>query len=73
MNKTGSVDYWCNMFTPEGLKRQYVDPPEFAWPAQKWGISKRGKGVGMGNGKRMWEWAKGKMENEQKGKEEYEK
>jgi predicted TIM-barrel fold metal-dependent hydrolase len=41
MIKAGSVDYWCNMFTPEGLKRQYVDPPEFAWPAQKWGISKR--------------------------------
>ena len=27
---------------------------------------------GMGNGKRVWEWAKRAMENEQKGKEERE-
>lgn len=41
MTKTAAIDYWCNLFTPEGLKRLYVDPPEFAWPAQQWGIRDR--------------------------------
>lgn len=40
----GAIDYWCNVFTPEGLKRLYVEPPEFAWPAKQWGISKRLEG-----------------------------
>ncbi|MBP5858544.1 amidohydrolase family protein [Marivibrio halodurans] len=37
----GAIDYWCNMFTPEGLKRLYLDPPEFSWPAQNWAIRDR--------------------------------
>ena len=41
MNQSGAIDYWCNLFTPEGLKRLYIDPPEFAWPAQQWGMSNR--------------------------------
>lgn len=44
MNKPFAIDYWCNLFTPEGLKRLYVDPPEFAWPAQQWGVRDRLKG-----------------------------
>ncbi len=39
--KTGSIDYWCNMFTPEGLRRLYIEPPEFAWPAEQWAIRTR--------------------------------
>jgi predicted TIM-barrel fold metal-dependent hydrolase len=35
------IDYWCNLFTPDGLKRLYVDPPEFAWPARAWSIRGR--------------------------------
>ncbi len=41
MTKPGAIDYWCNLFTPQGLKKLYVDPPEFAWPAQQWGMSAR--------------------------------
>lgn len=41
MADLGAIDYWCNLFTPEGLKRLYVDPPEFSWPAKQWGMSAR--------------------------------
>ncbi len=41
MSDVGAIDYWCNLFTPEGLRRLYVEPPEFAWPARHWGISGR--------------------------------
>jgi predicted TIM-barrel fold metal-dependent hydrolase len=37
----GAIDYWCNLFTPDGLRRLYVEPPEFAWPAKAWSISGR--------------------------------
>ncbi len=39
--RKGAIDYWCNLFTPEGLRRLYVEPPEFAWPAKAWSMSGR--------------------------------
>jgi predicted TIM-barrel fold metal-dependent hydrolase len=41
MTKPFAIDYWCNLFTPDGLRRLYVEPPEFAWPAQQWSVSGR--------------------------------
>jgi len=41
MTEPFAIDYWCNLFTPEGLRRLYVEPPEFTWPAQQWSISGR--------------------------------
>lgn len=44
MSDVEVIDYWCNMFTPAGLKQLYLDPPEFAWPAEAWSIRKRLEG-----------------------------
>lgn len=41
MPDVGIVDYWSNLFTPQGLKRLYVDPPEFSWPASAWSLGGR--------------------------------
>lgn len=41
MTDSKAIDYWCNMFTPDGLRRLYVEPPEFSWPAKHWSISDR--------------------------------
>lgn len=38
------IDYWCNLFTPDGLKRLYLDPPEFSWPAEAWSLKERLRG-----------------------------
>lgn len=35
------IDYWCNLFTPEGLRRLYIEPPEFAWVASSWKLGQR--------------------------------
>lgn len=35
------IDYWCNLFTADGLRRLYLEPPEFAWPARAWSLSSR--------------------------------
>lgn len=41
MSTTGAIDYWCNLFTPEGLRRLYMEPPEFAWVASQWKLGDR--------------------------------
>lgn len=41
---SGYVDHWCNLFTPEGLRRLYVDPPEFSAVAGWWSFGERLKG-----------------------------
>lgn len=34
----GAVDYWCNIFTPEGMKQTFFDPPEVAAVVEWWGL-----------------------------------
>ena len=34
----GAVDYWCNLFTPEGIKHTFQDPPEVADVVKWWGL-----------------------------------
>lgn len=41
MSDPSIVDYWSNLFTSQGLKRLYRDPPEFAWPAGAWSLGGR--------------------------------
>lgn len=41
------VDYWCNLFTPDGLRRLYVDPPEFAAVATWWSLGTRLQGYSV--------------------------
>ncbi len=41
MNKAGAIDYWCNLFTSDGLRRLYKEPPEFAWVAKQWSLGGR--------------------------------
>lgn len=39
-----AIDYWCNLFTPDGLRRLYVDPPEFSWVRETWKLGDRLRG-----------------------------
>jgi predicted TIM-barrel fold metal-dependent hydrolase len=41
---TAYVDYWCNLFTPDGLRRLYTEPPEFAAVAKWWSLGTRLQG-----------------------------
>jgi predicted TIM-barrel fold metal-dependent hydrolase len=41
----GAVDYWCNLFTPEGIKHTFQDPPEVADVAKWWGLEFHGMSV----------------------------
>lgn len=34
----GAIDYWCNLYTPEGVKHTFVDPPEVADVVKWWGL-----------------------------------
>ena len=34
----GAIDYWCNIYTPEGLKKTFQDPPEVADVVRWWGL-----------------------------------
>ena len=33
-----AVDYWCNLFTPEGLRKTFEDPEEVANVVKWWGL-----------------------------------
>ena len=37
----GAIDYWCNIFTPEGLKQTFQDPDEVADVVRWWGMEDR--------------------------------
>lgn len=41
----GAVDYWCNIFTDEGIKHTFEDPPEVADVVKWWGLKFTGKTV----------------------------
>jgi predicted TIM-barrel fold metal-dependent hydrolase len=41
----GAVDYWCNIFTAEGIKHTFEDPPEVADVVKWWGLKFVGKTV----------------------------
>ena len=41
----GAVDYWCNLFTPEGIKHTFQDPPEVADVVKWWGLEFTGMSV----------------------------
>jgi len=34
----GAVDYWCNIFTTEGIHQTFLDPPEVAAVVEWWGL-----------------------------------
>ncbi len=37
----GAIDYWCNLFTEEGLHQTFLDPPEVAEVVEWWGMRER--------------------------------
>ena len=39
----GAVDYWCNIFTEEGIKRTFEEPAEVADVVKWWGLKFAGK------------------------------
>lgn len=41
----GAVDYWCNLFTAEGIKHTFEDPPEVSEVVKWWGLTFSGKTV----------------------------
>ena len=41
----GAIDYWCNLFTPEGIKHTFEDPAEVADVVKWWGLQFTGKSV----------------------------
>ena len=41
----GAVDYWCNIFTDEGIKHTFEDPPEVADVVKWWGLKFVGQTV----------------------------
>jgi uncharacterized protein len=36
--RMGAIDYWCNLFTEEGLQQTFLDPPEVASVVEWWGL-----------------------------------
>ncbi|MGI5131025.1 amidohydrolase family protein [Pseudonocardia sp. CA-107938] len=41
----GAIDYWCNLFTPEGIKHTFEEPAEVADVVKWWGLQFTGKSV----------------------------
>ena len=41
IDRPTAIDYWCNLFTPEGLRKLYLEPPEFAWVVKNWKVGGR--------------------------------
>jgi predicted TIM-barrel fold metal-dependent hydrolase len=37
----GAIDYWCNIFTPDGIRRCFVEPDEIAEVIAWWGMESR--------------------------------
>jgi uncharacterized protein len=44
MSDTGFIDYWTNIFTPEGLRRMYIDNPELSRLVSWWNMEERLRG-----------------------------
>ena len=36
-----AIDYWCNIFTPEGIDRCFRQPNEIAQVVKWWGMESR--------------------------------
>jgi hypothetical protein len=45
---TGVIDYWCNLFTPEGIRTCFVDQEELQDVFRWWGLEDRLKGYAPG-------------------------
>jgi predicted TIM-barrel fold metal-dependent hydrolase len=41
----GAVDYWCNIFTPEGIRQTFEEPREVADVVKWWGLKFTGKSL----------------------------
>ncbi|WP_214109375.1 amidohydrolase family protein [Acrocarpospora catenulata] len=41
----GAVDYWCNIFTPEGIRQTFEEPKEISDVVKWWGLKFTGKSV----------------------------
>ena len=41
----GAIDYWCNVFTDEGIKQTFEEPREVAEVVEWWGLKFTGKTV----------------------------
>lgn len=41
----GAVDFWCNIFTPEGIRQTFEEPREVADVVKWWGLKFEGKSV----------------------------
>jgi predicted TIM-barrel fold metal-dependent hydrolase len=39
----GAIDYWCNLFTAEGIKQTFEDPKEVSDVVKWWGLKFEGK------------------------------
>src|SRR5271157_5485523 len=39
-----AIDVWCNIFTPEGMKKYYVTSPELKEVVDRWKLGDRTKG-----------------------------
>jgi predicted TIM-barrel fold metal-dependent hydrolase len=39
----GAVDYWCNIFTDEGIRQTFEEPKEVADVVKWWGLKFEGK------------------------------
>ncbi len=44
MNGPGSIDYWTNIFTPEGLRKMYIENPELNRLVGWWNRDERLRG-----------------------------
>jgi predicted TIM-barrel fold metal-dependent hydrolase len=44
MNKPMAIDYWTNIFTPDGLRKMYIENEELAPVVEWWGMDERIKG-----------------------------
>lgn len=42
-----SIDVWCNIFTPEGMKKYYVTSPELKEVVDRWKLGERTKGYSV--------------------------
>jgi predicted TIM-barrel fold metal-dependent hydrolase len=44
-----AIDVWCNLFTPEGMKKYYVTSPELKEVVDRWKLGERTKGYSVAN------------------------